>query len=85
MTDKLTVADIQEAIVEFDDYHKFHEHLCHKLGITTKTDIAIHKRNLARVQMIKDPKKNYTFNPMVHKASYIEDEYAEFRESKESV
>lgn len=78
--DKLTVAVIQEGIEKYDDFHKFHQFLAHKLDRVTRTDEAVHKRNLARLSQIKDDKyPKAHFDPNYHKPSFIEDEFAEFR------
>jgi len=78
--DELTIEDFEDAIRECDNWHDFHQVLAHKMGIVTRTDRAYHIRNLARVKEIKNPRSKYHFIEGYHKPSFVEDEFAEFRE-----
>ena len=75
------MAQVQEALEENEDFHKFRQDLMHRLDIVTSMDKAIHARNLDRAMRIRDQEKykRYKFNPRRHKPSFIEDEFAEFR------
>lgn len=85
--EKLTVAAIEKALRENESWTDFYQDIMHKLDQVTKRDEAIHKRNLHRAQRIRDAraatrksKASYKTLPKKYKGSYIEDEYAEFRE-----
>lgn len=81
MADVLLLTDIADATLISNSFNQFKQNLSHVLGITTATDQATHIRNLHRADKIRDKTvwKKYTFNPKKHKASFIEDEFEEFR------
>ena len=88
MGDTLTLSKILAAIEDCESYHKFHERLLHELGQITKTDEAQHKRNLYRASLMRPDNKGkckLKYQPHKFCASYIEDEFEEFRQKGEVV
>lgn len=79
----ITVQQIQDAIEASKSFNQFRQDIMHKLDIITDTDKAIHARNLVRAQKIREGAKTYQFHPKIHKASFIEDEFEEFRGDSE--
>lgn len=85
---EITTKVLLEMILVNDSYHGLHEDLAHVQGQITKTDEAIHTRNLWRAgEMRKDPKASkMKFIPYKFPPSRIEDEFAEWRHlEKEAV
>ena len=78
---EITKDKLIELILKNDSYHGLHEDIAHGLGQITKTDQAIHTRNLWRAsQMRLEPKASkMKFIPYRFPPSRIEDEYAEWR------
>jgi hypothetical protein len=78
----MKVDDILQAIEDSDDFNGFRQRIMHALDKATATDYAIHEHNLDLVKRIKSEKHKDVFDPRRHKASFIGDEFAEFRPSE---
>jgi hypothetical protein len=77
--DHMDSDELTEAIKEAKSFNQLRQIVCHSEDIVTDTDKAIHARNLARAKRIKENNKKYRFHPELHKPSFIEDEFEEFR------
>lgn len=67
------------AVEASKSFNEFRQHIMHIQNKVTDTDKAIHARNLVRAKKIREGSKTYQFHPNVHKASFLEDEFKEFR------
>ena len=76
------VQKILDAIESSTSFNGFRQVIMHAQGKVTKTDEAIHQRNLYRAKMIREAKCKHGFLPSHHKPSPIEDEFAEFRKGE---
>ena len=85
---EITLAALLKLIDECDTFHQLHEEIAHKQGKITKTDEARHQQNLYRAQQMRPNAKNQSRMPYIpnkFKASWIEDEFADFRHDGEVV
>lgn len=79
---ELTIDHIVDAVRDAKSFNNFRQYIMHTLGETTPTDEAIHVRNLRVAALIRSKEKfarQWVFRPEKHKASFIEDEFEEFR------
>lgn len=71
--------ELTEAIKHSKSFNQLRQIICHSEDIITDTDKAVHAQNLARAKKIREGCKTYQFHPTLHKPSFIEDEFKEFR------
>ncbi|MCK5606121.1 hypothetical protein KAR91_29755 [Candidatus Pacearchaeota archaeon] len=79
---KVTFDRYIELLLKNDSYHRLHEDIAHELHQITRTDEAIHTKNLYKASLMRPDNKGNVrrqYVPFTYEASRIEDEFAEFR------